>query len=206
MTRPTLDVVKYNTMEIRTLNHNKLVRLIREGKIGVLPTDTIYGIHASIFHPEAVEKIYKVRKRDQNKPFVVLVSSLEDLNLLKIKLDTKTKNFLDKVWPGKISVILPVKHELFSYLHRGKNSLAIRMPDNPELHALLVETGPMVSTSVNPQGKKPATTIQEAEGYFGDKMDFYVDAGQLESEPSTLVELKAGKVKVIREGAVKLTK
>ncbi len=193
-------------MEITGLKHKKLVNFIREGKIGILPTDTIYGIHASVFHPEAIEKIYKIRKRDYDKPLVVLISSLNDLNLLKIKLDSKTRNFLNKIWPGKISVILPVKNDWLSYLHRGKNSLAIRMPDYPELRELLSETGPLVSTSVNPQGKKPATTIEEAENYFGDKVDFYVDAGKLASEPSTLVELKTGKVKIIREGAVKLKK
>lgn len=193
-------------MEITRLDEKKLVKLIREGKIGVLPTDTIYGIHTSIFFPESIEQIYKIRKRDPSKPLIVLISAFEDLNLLKIKIDTKTKNFLENVWPGKISVILPCNNDWFFYLHRGKNNLAIRMPDNSQLIELLRQTGPLASSSANPQNQAPATTIEQAEKYFGDKLDFYVDAGELAGEPSTLVELKNGKIKIIREGAVKLNK
>ncbi len=193
-------------MEIVKLGDKALVGLIREGKIGVLPTDTIYGIHASIFYPESIERIYQVRGRDIHKPLIILISAMEDLNLLKIKINTQAKNFLRSVWPGKISVILACDYSWFSYLHRGKNTLAIRMPDSPELLELLSQTGPLASTSVNPQNQASAETIEQAEKYFGDKLDFYVDAGKLAGEPSTLVKLKGNKIKVIREGAVKLGK
>ncbi len=193
-------------MDLSGLNNKKLVDLIRQGKIGVLPTDTIYGIHASIFHPESIEKIYNLKNKDPKEATVVLISSFEDLNLLKINITREDKKFLEKVWPGKISVVLPLNNEWFSYIHRGNNSLAVRLPADSDLIEFLHETGPLVSTSASPSGENYATTIEEAENYFGDKLDFYVNAGVLKVEPSTVVELIGGKIKIIREGALKLTK
>jgi L-threonylcarbamoyladenylate synthase len=191
-------------MDYSNLDNPQIIELLRSGQIGVLPTDTIYGIHTSVFHPESVEKIYKIIKRDLDKPLIILISSLNDLAIFKIKLDPKTYNLLGKYWPGKISIILPVKEESLKYLHRGKKSLAFRIPADPHLKNFLEKTGPLVSTSANPQGAKPAKTIEEAEKYFGDQLDFYVNAGPLESEPSTLVEIKNAQPHILREGAVKL--
>jgi len=191
-------------MDSKNLDNQKIVKLLREGKIGILPTDTIYGIHASVFIPEAIEKIYKIKKRDSHKPFVILISSPLDLAIFKIGTSPKIKKFLDKVWPGKISVILPAKENLFKYLHKGTKSLAIRIPDKPDLRKLLEKTGPLISTSANPEGKKPATTVEEAENYFGNNVDFYVNEGFLNGEPSTVVKVVGDKIRLIRKGAVKL--
>lgn len=187
------------------MNYSKqIVNALRSGGIGIFATDTIYGIHTSTLRPDAVEKIYQIRGRDESKPFIVLISSITDLSVFKIALDEQTKAILEKYWPGKVSVILPCKEPVFEYIHRGKNSIAFRIPDKPELLELLRQTGPLVSTSVNPEGKTPAKTIEEAKAYFGNKIDFYIDEGQLESPPSTVIKIENGKITVLREGAVKI--
>ena len=135
---------------------------------------------------------------------IILIGSIKDLGLFKIKLTKKQKTVLDKFWPGKVSVILPCPNKKFSYLHRGTESLAFRLPQSQWLRRLLLETGPLVAPSANWEGKKPATTIKESKKYFGKQIDFYFESGQLNSLPSTLITFKRGKVLVLREGAVKI--
>ena len=167
---------------------------IKKGRIGVIPTDTIYGIVCSAMKKKSVEKLYKIRKRDSKKPMIILIYSLKDLNLFGVKI---TKSITDKYWPGKVSIIVPVKK--FEYLHRGKNSLAFRLPDNKALIKLLKISGPIVAPSVNTEGDKPAETIEEAKEYFKDKIDFYVDCGKLKSKPSKIISLLNNNIEIIRK-------
>jgi L-threonylcarbamoyladenylate synthase len=200
----------YHTLEDNTtinttsLANPKIINYLRRGQIGVLPTDTICGLHTSVFHPHSVERLYKLRKRDPQKPFIILISSLTDLALFQVKLDQKSLSILKKYWPGKVSVILPCPKDSFKYLHRGTKTLAFRLPKNKDLLELLRQTGPLVSTSTNPEGAPPAQSIEQAEKYFGNQIDFYVNAGPLASPPSTLITIKSGKIKVIRQGSVKI--
>jgi len=213
--------------------HQELVKKIKDGKIGVIPTDTIYGVVTSAFSKKAIMRTYKILKRNPKKPLIVLIGSIRDLALFNIKIDNATRNILEKLWPGKVSVVLSVPSKKFQYLHRGTKTLAFRVPKKPSLIRLLKYAGPLISTSANPQGFKPATTITEAKKYFGDGVDpvrktgvtrknkllkklyksrlsngvdFYIDGGKIKSLPSTLVEIKNGRVNVIRKGAVKIQK
>lgn len=167
---------------------------IKNGRIGVIPTDTIYGIVCSAMNKKSVEKLYKIRKRNLKKPMIILISSLKDLDLFDVKIDKKITN---KYWPGRVSIIAPVKK--FEYLHRGKNGLAFRLPDNKELIRLLKISGPIVAPSANTEGNKPAQTINEAIEYFKDKIDFYVDCGKLESKPSKIISLLNNNIEIIRK-------
>jgi L-threonylcarbamoyladenylate synthase len=167
---------------------------IKKGKIGVIPTDTIYGIVCSAMNKKSVEKLYKIRKRDLMKPMIVLISSIKDLSLFDIKID---KKITDKYWPGKTSIIVPVTK--FNYLHRNKKSLAFRLPDNKDLIKVLKISGPIVAPSANIEGHEPAQTIEEAYAYFQDKVDFYVSCGKLKSKPSKIISLMNDKVEIIRK-------
>lgn len=179
---------------------------MKEGKIGIIPTDTIYGVAASAWSKKAVSRAYKIMKRNPKKPFIILISSVKDLSLFNIKLDRATRKILKEAWPGKVSVVLPVSSQKFQYLHRGKKTLAFRLPRKPSLIKILRTTGPLISTSANPESKKPAETIAEAKKYFGSSIDFYIDGGKIKSLPSTLIEIKNEKVNVIRKGAVEVRK
>ncbi len=178
--------------------------LLGAGAVGVLPTDTIYGIVGSALNKETVERIYRLRRRNRKKPMIILVGSLGDLKKFGVALGPKERALARRVWPGKVSVILPCWSARFAYLHRGTKSLAFRMPEPAWLRAVLKKTGPLVAPSANREGEPPAKTINEAKKYFGAHVEFYADAGRLVSAPSTLVALKGGEVTVLREAAVKL--
>ncbi|MFH1161836.1 MAG: L-threonylcarbamoyladenylate synthase [Candidatus Jorgensenbacteria bacterium] len=167
----------------------KLIAVIKKGGVGVMPTDTIYGLVGSALLPKTVERIYRLRKRNPKKPVIVLIADLRDLVRFGIKLEPRVKTFLWKIWPGPYSVVLPCPSKKFAYLHRGTETLAVRLPKPQWLRTLLKATGSLVAPSANPQGKLPARTVAEAKKYFGERVDFYVH-GAAHDTPSTLLEVK----------------
>lgn len=182
----------------------QVIRFLISGKIGVVPTDTIYGIIGSALKPEVVEKIYKIRKRSKDKPMIILISSIGDLDKFSIKLTSYQKEFLEKNWPNPLSVVLSCDDEKFKYLHRGTNSLAFRMPNNKTLLKILKRVGPLVAPSANIEGEKAAENIGEAKNYFQDNVDFYFDQGDINSEHSTLIEFKSDSINILRKGVFKV--
>ena len=157
---------------------------LKRGKIAVIPTDTIYGIVCSALNKESVEKLYKIRKRDARKPMIILIGSLDDLSIFNIK---KSEIF-NKYWPGRVSIIVECNN--FEYLHRGKKTLAFRLPDDKDLIRILKISGPIVAPSANIEGGIPAETIEKAKEYFGEKVDLYIDKGIIKSKPSKIISLK----------------
>lgn len=182
----------------------RIINLLKKGGVGIVGTDTTYGLVGSALRPGTVKRIYKLRERDSRKPMIVLISSLQDLDIFKIEVDGPLQQTLSRLWPEKVSVILSCQDNRFKYLHRGTETLAFRLPQKEELINLLRETGPLVAPSANPEGQPPAETIEEAKKYFGDKVDFYLDAGRLDGLPSTLVALEDGKMVTKRAGAAVL--
>lgn len=173
--------------------------MLKKGGVGVIPTDTLYGLVARAEDKQAVAKVKKLKKRGQGKPFIILISSLKDLEKFKIKLDPESKKILDKVWPGPVSIAFSPK-------------LSFRWPKNKFLNELIKKTGPLIAPSANPEGLTPASTIKEAREYFQDGVnptncgvDFYLSAGKkLKGLPSTLISLKNGKITILRYGKYKL--
>ncbi|MEK7081994.1 MAG: L-threonylcarbamoyladenylate synthase [Patescibacteria group bacterium] len=172
--------------------------MIKNNELGVIPTDTLYGLVGSAFSPKAVEKIYQLKKRDPSKPLIVLITSWLDLEKFGAEISPAGKKNLKKIWPGPVSVILPAKNKKFTYLHRGTQTIAFRWPRNEQLQKILKKTGPLVAPSANPEGLPPATTVAEAKKYFGRKIDFYKNGGKITGKPSTLIKLQNGKIEIIR--------
>lgn len=166
-----------------------------------MPSDTIYGLSCRALDERAVERVHKLKKRDPGKPLIVLISDIAQLNDLGINPNQAEpiKNY----WPGKISMEFSAP-ESPAWLHRGTKKFAIRMPANKELDELIKKTGPIISTSANVQSGKLASSLAEAKRCFGDRLDFYIDAGTIRSKPSTIVVVKNGKLAVDRQGAVKI--
>jgi L-threonylcarbamoyladenylate synthase len=169
----------------KDLDWMKAGMLLKEGAIGVIPTDTIYGICASAFNKKSIEKVYRLRKRNPNKPCIILISGFDDLKKFNVKLNSWQRKILEKLWPGKISVVL--------------GSLAFRFPKDKLILNILKISGPLIAPSANWEGYEPAKNIKSAKRYFGNKV-FYLDRGDLISKPSTLIDLRKKKIKILREG------
>ena len=160
-----------------------------KNKVFIIGTDTVYGISALIDDRESVERIRKIKKRGSDMGFIVLIPNIQSMNNLGIRLTTQQKNFLEKVWPGRVSVVVGDTSERFNYL-KGKNeSIAFRVPDNETLRIFLEENGPIVSTSANIHGDAVVNTIEDAKDIFGGVIDEYIDSGKLDGTPSTLIKI-----------------
>lgn len=209
-------------------SYRACIPILRAGGVGVLPTDTIYGLVGSAFNRKAVERIYRLRRRNPKKPMIILIGSLAQLKFFGVKPDQKTMRLVGAIWlrkkqhPGILkylrillrdsrptSLILSLggksygsrvtSHRKFRYLHRGTKTLAFRLPRPLWLRRLLQKTGPLVAPSANLEGKSPARTIKEAKKYFGNKIDFYVDGGTLRGRASRLIKIDNGKIKILRK-------
>ncbi len=176
--------------------------LSRPGAIGVIPTDTVYGVVACASDKEATARLYALKKRD-DKPGTLIAADISQLETLGLK--HRYLKAVEQFWPGAVSVVIPVSDPALEYLHRGRASLAVRIPDDKKLRALLKRTGPLLTSSANQPGEPPATTAMEAKKYFGDKVDFYVDGGDLTGrQPSTIIRILDDAIEVLRPGAVKI--
>lgn len=177
------------------------VEVIKKGGVVITKTDTIYGILADATNPESVERIYRIKQREWEKPFIILIPDTKFLNHFFISHNEKGEKILQK---KGITVIFKLeKPEEFNYLHRGTKKLAFRIPDDKEFLNFIKELDkPVVAPSANPSGLEPAKNIKEAIDYFGDMVDLYVDRGEVVSNiPSTIVEVDNGKIKILRYGS-----
>ncbi len=179
------------------LGWKKSALLLKEGAIGVIPTDTVYGICAPALNKKSVEKVYALKKRDPQKPFIVLINSLEDLKLFGVKINKQIEKPLSRFWPGKTSVILKCSNHKFSYLHRGTKTLAFRLPKQQKILKILSLSGPLVAPSANWEGYKLAKNIASAKKYFGNKV-FYLNYGEISGKPSTVIDLTGLPPKILR--------
>jgi L-threonylcarbamoyladenylate synthase len=186
------------------ITDSKLVEIIKNGGVGVLPTDTLYGIVGNALNKKSVEKIYKLKKRNSRKKVIILIGSLSDLKLFSVSLNNEFKKIISDFWPGKVTIILPVRTKKFAYLLKKTKTLAFRLPKKTKLVNLLKKTGPLIAPSANREGEKPAKTIIEAKKYFGNEVDFYVDDGKQESLSSTIIRLRNHHLMIRRKGAVKI--
>lgn len=176
----------------------ELVAMLRRGAVGVLPTDTLYGVVASVAFPDAIERVYQVRNRASLKGCITLLADAQqaDGHVVWNSFDRKLAR---QYWPGPVSIVLPAHPDVPDYLHPVRGTLAFRVPDREDVRALLWHVGPLLAPSANPAGQRPAATIQGAKEYFGNRVDFYVDAGDLSgNKPSTLIRQKDGQVEVLR--------
>ena len=178
--------------------NTRVVELLKRGGIGFMPTDTIYGLSAVASSQSSVERIYRLKGRYNNKPFVILLSSAQQS--ADIGINPKELETVSNFWPAPISFICAAPKSLW-HLHRGTKSLACRIPADKAIAKLILEVGPIVSTSANMHGENPARSVKEAIALFGDKLDFYVDAGTLSGRPSTIARITNGKLDIVRQGA-----
>lgn len=176
--------------------------LNEQGKVAVLPTDTIYGLIARAEDSRAVEKLYRLKDR-HSKPGTLLALSIDQLVTLGLKRRYLIP--LSQYWPGPLSVIIPTGNRKLDYLSQGLPDLAVRIPSYDWIAAILKHTGPLMSTSANLPGQPPATTLKQAQACFSSNVDGYFDGGDLSANlPSTIIKIIDDQIEVIRQGAFRI--
>jgi L-threonylcarbamoyladenylate synthase len=178
--------------------NNEPISALKRGAIGIIPTDTVYGLVCAARNEQAVTRLYGLKNRE-TKPGTIIAASVSQLVELGIK--ARYLKPVEHYWPNPITIIIP-NHEL-TYIHLGAGSIAVRIPNDNSLTDLLQEAGPLLTTSANHPGEPEAATIEEAQKYFGDAVDFYVDGGNLSGrKPSTVIRIVDDAVEILRAGAI----
>ena len=172
-------------------NDKNLIETIQKGGVVVMPTDTIYGICGRAEDKNTVERIYKIRKRNPEKPCIILISEIDELKKFSINITDEQRKILESFWNTKraTSIVLDCLDEKLRYLHRGTNSLAFRIPASKTLQDLLFKTGSLIAPSANTEGYPPSKNILEAQNYFGNEVDLYIDGGEIFGQASKIIRL-----------------
>jgi len=190
-----------------TWDDENLMVVLKKGGVAIMPTDTIYGLVGQAQNISTVNRIYSLKKRNPQKPCIILIGDIGELAKFSITLSPEQKNKIQECWSfgdaqdfQPTSIILDCEDESLTYLHRGTKTLSFRLPSLAPLRELLLETGPLIAPSANPEGLPPAKNIVEAKKYFGDSVDFYLDGNEVDNKHSKLIQLhKDGSESILRE-------
>ncbi|MBI2644428.1 MAG: threonylcarbamoyl-AMP synthase [Candidatus Wildermuthbacteria bacterium] len=183
----------------------KIVHGLEKGKVFVLPTDTVYGLVADAANSEAVEKVFQIKGREPGKPLPIFV---EDIAMAKELADIKEKEerFLQKVWPGKVTVVLP-SNNILPQATGTARTIGLRIPSYDLILSILrIFPRPLTGTSANLAGTPSLRDSKDVVAQFKKREhrpDIVIDAGKLPlSLPSTVIDWTGGKQKVLRQGAL----
>ncbi|MFE5583019.1 L-threonylcarbamoyladenylate synthase [Kitasatospora sp. NPDC056531] len=178
---------------------------IRRGELVVLPTDTLYGVGADAFSPEAVGELLAAKGRGRNMPSPVLVGSPTTLHGLVTDFSEQAWELVDAFWPGGLTLVARHQPSLRWDLGETRGTVAVRMPLHPVAIELLNNTGPLAVSSANKTGGPSPATCDEAQAQLGDAISVYLDGGQAEHATASSIVDVTGKVPVLlRAGAISI--
>jgi tRNA threonylcarbamoyl adenosine modification protein (Sua5/YciO/YrdC/YwlC family) len=178
---------------------------IRSGELVVLPTDTVYGVGADAFLPQAIDGLLAAKGRDRSMPVPVLVASPGMLNALVDQMPDAAAALSDKFWPGALTLVLRHTAHLVWDLGDSKGTVAVRMPASDLARDLITRTGPLAVSSANRSGHPPATTMMDARLQLGAAVSIYLDGGPSGgSVASSIVDVTGERPRLLRAGALTL--
>jgi len=176
---------------------------LARGELVVLPTDTVYGLAADAFSPQAVQRLLDAKGRTRQMPPPVLVPSVATLEALAADIPSYARAMVSELWPGALTVVFHQQASLRWDLGMTRETVAVRMPDDDHALALLKRTGPLAVSSANVTGQPAATTVVEAEAMLGDSVSVYLDGGPARiGEASSIVDVTGSVPRLLRTGAI----
>ena len=181
---------------------SKAIEALQNGDIVVYPTDTLYAFGVDVYNKDAVKKVFEVKKRPLDNPLPVAVSNLVDIEKIAFVSDI-ARDLAEYFLPGPLTMILNKKSVILDVITGGLDNVAVRIPDNDVALDLLSRYGPITVTSANVHGKEVPDIISDIKMQFNsDDVAVYLDYGKLTGLPSTIVDMTAGKPRIVRDGAI----
>lgn len=181
---------------------------IRRGELVAFPTETVYGIAADAFNPEAVSRVYEVKGRPSGKPLPVQVSSKSDIEKLAVDIPEVGWKLIDNFFPGPLTIVMWASSDIPNLVTAGTGKVGIRMPDHQVALELIREAGtPIVAPSANVSDMPPATTAEEVLKYFDGMIEVLLDAGPANlMVASTVIDVTETPPKILRQGSLDITR
>lgn len=178
---------------------------IRRGGLVVLPTDTVYGVAADAFDPDAVADLLKAKGRGRDMPPPVLISSATTADALALALPGYARTLMEHFWPGPLTLVGKQQPSLQWDLGDTRGTVAMRMPNHPLTLDLLERTGPLAVSSANLTGRPPATDAEHADDMLGEHVSVVIDAGESPGGgASTIIDVTGVQGRILRRGAISL--
>lgn len=182
----------------------KASNIIKDGGLVIFPTETVYGIGANALDKDAVEKIYKVKKRKKINPINLLVCDIKMIEDVAKDITDIEYKLIEKFFPGPLTIILNKKECVPDIVTAGNNTVGIRMPSNKIALDLIKLSGvPIAAPSANISGKLSGTDIEDIKEDFDGKVNLIIDGGQSKiGIESTIVKVIDNVIHILRPGAI----
>ena len=183
-----------------------VVRVLRNGGVAAIPTDTVYGLVAVYDDEEAVDRVFRIKSRPSGLAIPLL---LDDVSSVERYISETPASFLalaTTFWPGPLTLVLRKSHFVSDKLTAGRDTVGLRVPDHwlPRYIAKSLEKA-ITGTSANLSGSPSLTTAQAVEEQLGDAVDLVIDGGEARgTAASTVVDLSGGTPTILREGSITL--
>jgi L-threonylcarbamoyladenylate synthase len=176
---------------------------IRRGEVIAIPTDTVYGLAGDAMNPGIAERIFRIKRRPETKPILLLVATVKQVAALVRDVPEEFEALARTFWPGPLTMILPANSSIPTAITAGTGNVAVRCPGSPFVRALARACGrPLTGTSANRSGLPAALTAGQVERQLGRDVYYIVDGGRApSSRPSTIVDL-TDRPRIVRPGAV----
>lgn len=180
-----------------------IIKTLKDGKLVIMPTDTIYGIIGDATNEDVINKVYEVKERPHDKPLLILVSNLSMLHELVTEIPKETEKIINKFWPGPLTILFKKSSKVSNALTANSALVAIRMPKDKRLLNIMNHLNrPLISTSANISSHDAITNPNQLEEKMKEKIDLIVDEGTVNNEASTLITIVNGKIEILREGSL----
>ena len=177
--------------------------ILQSGGVVGLPTDTVYGIAAHPDQPSAIERLFELKGRAEDKPIAMLVASVEQAAEL-VALDVRAWGLGAAHWPGALTLVARAARPLPKWIGSGGRTVGVRVPDLDVTLDILEAVGPLAVTSANLAGEEPALSDEEARRVFGDRVDHYVPGVCPGSVASTVIDATGTRLTVLRQGPIEI--
>ncbi len=177
---------------------------IKQGKLVLFPTETVYGIGANALDEEAVKKIYIAKGRASDNPLIAHIANLEMLKKLVMEVGKVEKKLIEKFWPGPLTIVFKKKPVVPDEITGGLDTVAIRMPSDIIAHKLIEYSNcPIAAPSANISGKPSGTQVEDVIGELDGKVEYVIDGGKVDiGVESTVIRVIDGVVHILRPGKV----
>jgi tRNA threonylcarbamoyl adenosine modification protein (Sua5/YciO/YrdC/YwlC family) len=178
----------------------RVVEALQGGGVIAYPTDTVYGLGCSLYNKKGIERIYRIKRTEKNRPFSFICADLKDLSLY-CKVSNYAYKTMRRLLPGPYTFILEGTKLVPKIMLTRRLTAGIRVPNNPICMAMVRELGhPIISTSAMLPGGEVLYDPAEIDSELGHALDLVIDGGLCVSEPSSVIDLTGDRPKVLREG------
>jgi len=177
-------------------------RVLGEGGIVGIPTDTVYGVAADPFHSGASDRLFSLKRRPRSFELPVLVADVDQALSLAVAVPDVARALMRRWWPGALTLVVPRRPDLVADLGEEDATIGLRCADHPVPLALCRMFGPIAVTSANRHGDPPATSAEEVVAAFGPSVELVLDAGPCRGEASTVVDCTGMEPHLLRAGAL----